>query len=82
MRAAQIQQPSIAHEEQDQYAPDEVMNMAPTHHDPLKGPVLMSNKTYQEPYADECDQKGNRRNKHAAARAIGNCGADEKAQAS
>jgi len=81
VRSTEIEQPSIAHQEQDEYAPDEVMNVAAAHHDPLKRPMLVHDQADQKPHTDERNQERNRCNKHASAGAIGNCGADEKAQA-
>jgi hypothetical protein len=56
--------------------------MAAADHDPPEGSVLMSDEADHEPDADERNQERDRRNKHAAAGTIGNCGANEKAQAS
>lgn len=82
MRAPEIEQPSVAHQEKDEDAPDKVVNMPASDYNPPKWPVLMSDETDQEPNADEGNQKGNRRDKHTTPRAIGDCGADQIAQAS
>jgi len=79
--STEIEQPSIAHQEQDEYAPDEVVNVAAAHHDPFKGAVLVNDQADQKPHPDERNQERDRCDKHAAAGAVWDCGADQKAQA-
>ena len=50
VRAAQIEQPSIANQKQDEYAPDKMMDVSAAHHDPLKWPVLMNDQADQKPH--------------------------------
>ena len=57
VRPAQVKQPAIADQQQDENAPHQVMNMVAAHHDPMKWPHMMSDQCYQHANADKGEQK-------------------------
>jgi len=80
VRASEIEKPSVADEEQDQDAPDQVMDVPSADHHPFEGAVLVDNEADQQPRADKCNEERDRGQKHATPGPVGNGGSDEEAE--
>jgi len=57
VRAAQVEQPAVAHQQQDENAPHEMVNVMPAHHHPLEMPLVVHDSMNQEANAGKCDQE-------------------------
>jgi len=80
VRPAEIEQPSITYKQKNEDAPDEVMDVEPADRDPVEWAVVVDDEADDEPDAEKGDEEGYRGDEHAAARPVGNGGADEEAQ--
>ena len=80
VRAAQIDQPSIAHQQQDEDAPHQVVNVRPAHHHPLEHAFVSRNPVDQDAHAYECEQKRNRGEEHALPRPVRYCAPHQEPQ--
>ena len=79
MLASQIKKPSIADEEQDEDSPDKVMNVTPADHHPVKRADMVRDEADKDSHAEKCDEKCEGGDEESPTRAVGNGGADEKA---
>ena len=82
MRTAEVEQPAVADEQQNQNSPDKVMDVAAVHDDPVEWAVVVDDEADEQTHAEEGDKKRHRGDEHAAAGPVWDGGADEKAQAS
>jgi hypothetical protein len=65
VRAAQVEQPAVTNQQQNQNAPHKMVNMMSTHHHPLKRPALMHDRTHKQAHANKGDKERYRRQEHA-----------------
>ena len=80
VRPSQVQQPAVADQQQDQNAPDQVMNVPSVDHHPLKMSLMVHDPVDQNAHAHKGDQEGDRGDEHAPPRPVGDGGADQEAQ--
>jgi len=80
--APQVEQPAIAHQQQNQDPPDEVMNVVAMHHHPLEASLMMDDPVDENANSGEGEQEGDRGDEHAPPRAVGDGGAHQKSQPS
>jgi len=81
MGAAQVQEPAIPDEEQNENTPDQVMNVVAADGDPFEWAHVGPDCHHEYANADKGDDKGNRGNKHALARPVGDGGMNQISQA-
>ena len=80
VEAPQVQQPAIAHQQQNQNSPDQVMNVVAMHHHPLEVSLMLHDSVDEEADSGECEQEGDRGDEHAPPRTVGDGGADQESQ--
>jgi hypothetical protein len=56
--AAQIEKPSIADEEEDEDAPDKVVDVTSADHDPVEWADVVCDEADEDSYAEKGDEKG------------------------
>ncbi len=79
--SAEVEQPAVADEQQNQDSPDKVMDVAAAHDDPVERAVVMDDEADEQSRAQEGEEERNRGDEHAAAGTVWDGGANEKAQA-
>jgi len=57
VRAAEIEQPPVAYEEQNQDSPDQVMDMPAAHHDPVEWTLAVFDERDEQANSEECDKE-------------------------
>jgi hypothetical protein len=77
--AAQIEKPSVADEEQNEDSPDKVVDVTSADHDPVEWADVVRDEADEDSHAEKGNEKGEGGDEKAAARAVGNGGADQKA---
>jgi len=80
MRPAQVHQPAVAHQQQNEDSPDQVVNVAAAHHHPLEGPHIVHDQADQDAGADKGKQKRRRGHEHALPGTVGDGRADQIAK--
>jgi len=81
VRAAQIEQPSIADTQKNQNPPDQMVNVAAMHHYILERAYVPRNQVNQHANAGERNQERYRGDEQATPWPVGDGGPDEEAQA-
>jgi len=81
MGPSQVQQPAVAHQQQNQDAPHKVVDVEAAHGYPLKWPVIVNDQADEQPHAKKSDEKRDRGDEHAAPGAVRDGGAHQKSQA-
>jgi len=81
MLLSEVEQPSIAHQEENEDAPYQVMDVVAAHGDPLEGSGLVDDGTDQKANTPEGEKECDRGEKGAPAGPVGDGGADEEPQA-
>jgi len=79
--AAQVKQPSIADDEEDEDSPDKMMDVASANHDPVEWADVVGDEADEDSHAKKSDQKGERRDEKTPARAVRDGGPNQKADA-
>ena len=81
MRPAQVEQPAITHQQQDENAPYQVVNVHAMHHHPLEVSLVVHDPVNQDSHTRKCDQERDRGDEHAPPRPVGDGRAHQESQA-
>jgi len=82
MLLSEVEQPAVADQEQDDDAPDQVMDVVAAHGNPLEGAGLVDDGADQEANAREGEKKCDGGQKGAPTGPVGDGGADEESNTS
>jgi len=77
MVSSQVQQPAVTDQQQDENPPDQVVNVRSADHHPLEMALMIHDPVNEDADSHKREQKGDRGDEHALARAVGDGGADE-----
>ena len=80
MRAAQVEKPSVADQQENENSPNQVVNVAAVDHHVLKGTHVPLNQVHEDADAGKRDEERNRGNEHAAPRPVGYGGTNDESQ--
>jgi len=81
MRTPQVEQPSVADQQQNQDAPNQVVNVMPAHHHPLERTAVVHNHAHQQPHPAKRYEERYRSQEHAPPRPVGDGAAHQEAKA-